>query len=231
MSKFKPNFTQIPNEILDNLLDELSGAEFKILMYICRRTYGFHKESDEIAYSQIASGVGKKDRGTGLSRETISVATKSLEERGILIVDRTGGTNNYEINLKHKVVRKSDQLEDAASQKTRPEVVRKSDIQKKGNKDGTKVPGEGLSINELLPVFKPLNPTGYTLWFKNKTERNAVASLAGMFSKEDIEGKIKVILKHRNDDQPYQFPSINSPYDLATKHEKIKSWIIAYKKM
>ena len=35
--------------ILDSWMAELSGAEFKVLLYIARRTYGFGKESDSIS--------------------------------------------------------------------------------------------------------------------------------------------------------------------------------------
>ena len=38
-----PNSTQIPDVILDRWLARLNGAEFKVVMYIARRTYGFGK--------------------------------------------------------------------------------------------------------------------------------------------------------------------------------------------
>ena len=38
-----PNSTQVPDLILDYWMPKLSGSEFKVLMYLCRRTYGFGK--------------------------------------------------------------------------------------------------------------------------------------------------------------------------------------------
>ena len=56
-----PNSTQIPDIILDRWMAELSGAEFKVLLYVARRTYGFGKESDNISLNQMASGIRRRD--------------------------------------------------------------------------------------------------------------------------------------------------------------------------
>jgi hypothetical protein len=88
-------FTKIPNYILDWLMPELSPAELKVLLYVLRRTLGFHKASDKISLDQFCEGVRKKngdilDLGTGLSREGVIQATQRLEERGFLLVKRRG---------------------------------------------------------------------------------------------------------------------------------------------
>ncbi len=85
-----PNSTQIPDVILDHWMAELSGAEFKVLLYIARRTYGFGKESDNISLNQMAAGIKRRDgtcldQGTGLSRSGVKSACNSLIERGILV--------------------------------------------------------------------------------------------------------------------------------------------------
>lgn len=85
-----PNSTQIPDIILDTWIAKLNGAEFKVLMYVARRTYGFGKmDGDAISIGQIAKGIVKKngerlDYGTGLSRDTVCTALSSLEEKGII---------------------------------------------------------------------------------------------------------------------------------------------------
>ncbi len=85
-----PNFTQIPDQLFDEQLPDLSGAELKVLLYIMRRTFGFKKESDNISLSQICSGITTKDgrvldRGTGLSKDSAARAIKGLEEKHIII--------------------------------------------------------------------------------------------------------------------------------------------------
>jgi hypothetical protein len=85
-----PNSTQIPDVILDHWMAALSGAEFKVLLYVARRTYGFGKECDNISLNQMAAGIRRRDgtqldHGTGLSRSGVKSACNSLIDRGILI--------------------------------------------------------------------------------------------------------------------------------------------------
>jgi len=88
-----PNTTPVPDEVFDELLAELSGAEMKVLLYVCRRTFGFKKDSDTISLTQIADGITTKDgrvldRGTGLSKRHVQRALKSLEQKHIVEVHR-----------------------------------------------------------------------------------------------------------------------------------------------
>jgi hypothetical protein len=106
-----PNSTQVPDVLIDHWMAELSGAEFKVLLYIARRTYGFGKDRDTISLSQIANGVTKRDgtvldRGTGASRSSVARCLKELEGRGLIIrttnmsnSGREFEENTYSINL------------------------------------------------------------------------------------------------------------------------------------
>src|SRR5438105_483252 len=76
-----PNYTMVPDELFDEQLPDLSGAELKVLMYIIRRTFGFKKDSDNISLSQLLTGIVTKaghrlDRGTGLSKQSIVTALR-----------------------------------------------------------------------------------------------------------------------------------------------------------
>jgi hypothetical protein len=88
-----PNYTPVPDELFDELLVELSGAELKALLYIVRRTFGFKRESDNISLSQMLQGIQTRDgrildRGVGLSKKTLLLALRSLEDRGIILTER-----------------------------------------------------------------------------------------------------------------------------------------------
>ena len=55
-----------------------------------RRTFGFKKDSDSISLSQICSGITTRsgevlDRGTGLSKPTVTLVLTSLVEKNILV--------------------------------------------------------------------------------------------------------------------------------------------------
>jgi phage replication O-like protein O len=104
-----PNTTQIPNDVFDTLMPQLSGGELKVLLYICRRTFGFQKDSDRISLSQISKGIITKtgkvlDHGTGLCKRHVITALKTLEKKNIItvtrIVDETGlyAVNTYRLN-------------------------------------------------------------------------------------------------------------------------------------
>lgn len=85
------SFTQIPDEMLDEHLAFLSGAELKVLIYVARKTLGWRKKNwDGISLHQMIEGVKKRDgtqadHGTGLSKPTVLSALASLEEKGLLI--------------------------------------------------------------------------------------------------------------------------------------------------
>ncbi len=105
-----PNYTQVPDELFDELLASLSGAELKVLLYIVRRTFGFKKVSDDISLSQITGGIvtnaGKRiDSGTGLAKSTAAVALKGLVQKHIIVKARNQETRRgdmattYALNL------------------------------------------------------------------------------------------------------------------------------------
>jgi len=88
-----PNYTPVPDELFDEQLPDLSGAELKVLLYVIRRTFGFKRESDNISLSQMLNGLRRRDgrvldRGVGLSKKTLLQAIKSLEEQNIILTER-----------------------------------------------------------------------------------------------------------------------------------------------
>ncbi len=85
--------TVFPDDLLDRVMANLTGAEFKVLAYIVRRTFGFKKVSDTISLEQICSGIRRSDgspldEGTGLSKKTAITALKGLEEKGVIVARR-----------------------------------------------------------------------------------------------------------------------------------------------
>ena len=88
-----PNGTIFPDVLIDRVMPHLSGAEFKVLAYIVRRTFGFKKESDSISLDQICNGITRRDgsvldEGTGLARKTAVAAIQGLEGKGVILCQR-----------------------------------------------------------------------------------------------------------------------------------------------
>ncbi len=100
--KPKENYWQYP-EIMNGFWHALTPVEQKVLDYILRHTWGWHKNSDYISYSQLKNGIAGVDKGTGIkSDRTISRALKGLTEKNM--IKRTSGkekgtTNNYSLVL------------------------------------------------------------------------------------------------------------------------------------
>ena len=90
MSEFIPNSTTFPNVFTDQYMDLLTSNEWKVLSYLVRRTFGFHKLSDSIAFSQFCTGIttrdGKRlDGGTGLSEAAVKNALANLVTFGLVV--------------------------------------------------------------------------------------------------------------------------------------------------
>ena len=81
---FGPGYTVFPNELLDWIVPLLSEAEYRVLTYLIRRTFGFKKSQDSVSLDQICDGLVDQgsdlrfDRGTGLSKTAARKALKSL---------------------------------------------------------------------------------------------------------------------------------------------------------
>jgi len=71
-----PNYTQVPNTILDRM-HEMTPAEVVVLMAICRQTFGWHKSEDVMTLSQLV-------RMTGMSRPTVLAGINSAESHKML---------------------------------------------------------------------------------------------------------------------------------------------------
>jgi hypothetical protein len=85
----RPSYTMVPDELFDELLPELSGAELKVLLFVVRRTFGFKRDADAISLAQMLHGITTREgrvlhRGVGLSKPTLLGALRSLQEKGVL---------------------------------------------------------------------------------------------------------------------------------------------------
>lgn len=97
-----PNYTQIPNIYFDEIMQTLNGSENLVFLTIMRKTFGWHKEKDRIAYTQImeVSGIS--------SRSTISSALKVLLEKGYIESETKGQQITYSVSI-NELEQKSNQ--------------------------------------------------------------------------------------------------------------------------
>lgn len=111
-SKFIPNFLQVPNAVIDELLPDLTGAELKCYLVVIRKTKGWNKESDNISISQFM-------KATGLSNSAVIKACESLVKYGLLI-KKNGARNTgvYAVNSYSKTT--CEESSQVTSEKSSP---------------------------------------------------------------------------------------------------------------
>jgi hypothetical protein len=149
-----PRYTQVPDQLFDELLPLLNGSELKVLLYICRRTFGFKKDNDNISINQMVKGITRKDgsrldHGAGLSKTALLSALKSLVEKNVINIERRHSAEkgneatNYRLHIQDPLGRKMDQGE--VGKRTKP-LGRKMDQEQETVNQHT----EAALVAELL---------------------------------------------------------------------------------
>ena len=219
----KPNYTQTPNILFDEIMRDLNGAELKVMLAVIRKTFGWHKERDRISLTQL-------EEMTGLSRQGILNAIHGkkkeksviggLVNKGYIKIIETKQGNVYEL-----VVKEVDQQE-TASQLSRLEVVNKVD-QESGLASQQSRHTKEKSLNKLSKEiydeiekyyelsFLEVKPAG-KLFIDYPRTRKRIKELLERISKEDIIG---VIEKAKADDwikdNGFQLSTILSDFQVS----------------
>jgi hypothetical protein len=91
---FVPNSFQTPNVIVDRLLSHMSGPQTKILLLVCRKTFGWGKRVDRISFTQF-------EAEAGVSRSSVYELLEIFTRSGLLLKTSTGTrqTNGWRLNL------------------------------------------------------------------------------------------------------------------------------------
>ena len=169
-----PNTTPIPDEVFDDLLADLSGAEVKVLLYVCRRTFGWKKESDNISLNQMLHGITRKDgtrldRGVGLSKPTLLRTIKSLCEKDIIIAEQRESrekgyeATNYQLHMNHAPDPLGQKVDQGLSQNLTKPLVKKRDLQETSLQETVDktVNGEESIFRKLPNLKQPRDKTEY----------------------------------------------------------------------
>lgn len=194
--KYIPNSFQTPNVYIDEYLHILSGNEYKVLSYMMRRIFGFHKNRDRISVSQISKGLvssqtGEQlDYGTGLSKVTVISCLEKLQEYGLVIKVSENNKGNqgaaYELSIMPEEVH-SKALEDHENkknvQKDKMKEVRKhiKDDRDKGDEAVKPLDRGGKAVRPL--AVKPLD----TQSSSRNPVRNPDSATLGVLSRKELE--------------------------------------------
>ena len=191
-----PRYTQVPDELFDELMAHLSGAELKVLLYIIRRTFGFKKDNDNISLSQICKGITMRsgevlDKGTGLSKQSVVTALKGLiEKKAIIAIQNSSKEKGHEpttyslnlIPLSNNLTSPTPKNGQALLQKldTQETVLQQTDIQHRNS--NSKLTKNKSNYNKGYQNFKAVGEL-----LKGKTYKKEV-------SIKEIPEQIKVAI-------------------------------------
>lgn len=106
-----PGYTQLPNVVLDNM-SEMGDAELRIVLAICRKTFGWQKTYDTLSLTQL-------EKLTGLSRPSVVSGTEAAINNGWVTRNKKG--NSFEYRL---LVKEIDQSEGEGSKVNLPDIVK-----------------------------------------------------------------------------------------------------------
>jgi phage replication O-like protein O len=149
----KPNYTQVPNVILDNMA-EFTHVEFKVVMLICRYTFGFHREKHRLSYSFI-------ERACGLHCNSVNNALHSLFAKGVVSRFELGDTFEYTINT-NDVATLQDSPHYQIVQATLPDSPKK-ERDKETNKESTSKIPDNLNAPKFVQHWE--------MWKQHRKEK------------------------------------------------------------
>jgi len=180
---YKPNYTIIPNIILDKMMSEMSESEFRVVIAICRKTFGWHKDKDRISISQI-------EKLTGLSHNAVIEGTKQALERGIVERHPISQSFEYEISVFEEVETSNLGLPVILDYELEPKPVILDYQQKKGLKDidasaSTTLPPQGSKPEPLKSIDSQV-PTNGNGNHKILTSQQAMVGALAMVCELDI---------------------------------------------
>jgi hypothetical protein len=158
-SELIPNSFQMPNFLADKLLRHLSGPQAKVLIVLCRKTFGWGKRVDMISLGQF-------QREAHLSRSSVYEALETFVGAGLLLKTSRGllQVNEWSLNLEanaEDVIRFLDESSNAVkkpvciAQRTSspPELVRPENQNYIAQRTRDSSPGEPTETQE---THKPI---------------------------------------------------------------------------
>ena len=187
----KPNFTQVPNLLLDNMC-KFTHTEFKLLMFVSRMTFGFHQDKHRMSFSYL------EDK-TGMARDTISNAIHTLLAKGVLVRVQHGETFKYSLDIDMVGESNQSEIPTKAVGESNQQLVGESDSYKETISKETNKETSAVAVNELkaekTPVKKftelwclefPKHHQGCKYLYGGAKDTEAAKKMLGVFPPEEL---------------------------------------------
>lgn len=226
-------YTKIANELYDAILKwKFSGYEYRILIFIIRKTYGWDKKEDWIALSQF-------QEATGIQISHICRTLNLLEKQNII----TKGGSKYK--PKYGVQKDYDKWVglpkgarshhkggsakggNATRLKGVIEDPKRGQIQKKTITKETIQHTTAHAVGDINPIFslfeKTINPT---INYGNTTQRKAIETLINKVGLDKTIYAVQYAISIQSDRYA---PTITTPVQLLNKYGELQAYFIKHK--
>ena len=219
--KLIPNTTPLPNFLIDQIAPKLSSSSLRVLLAICRKTYGFHKRSDKLSFNLL-------QKLTGLSRPAVNKGIKGLGPLlkivpGVKNSPTIAGVTSYEINLDistEELVNELYWLKKFTSKKSASELVNKVNSTKENTKESMQTSQLGKPIAQDghpkknvssaapgLPGFKEAVAVYHDLFFArfgakpdiDGRDGKLLAGLVRGHGADEVQGLLRFFFEHPPD--------------------------------
>lgn len=229
-------YTPVANEIIDALVAwQLSSYEYRVFLFLIRKTYGWHKKSDWIALQQFV-------KETGIRENHVSRALSMLLKQNM--VTKGGNHNRPEWGIQKDFDRWKRLPKGVRSHHRLPKGVKgvtkggNSGLPKGGDtketitketvtKEHAQSAPEGstqknVEISEIIKLFEAINPA-CTKLYGNTTQRKACTDLVTAYGFDRVKLVVEKTLPKTNTME--YFPSITTPYELWVRWATLEAAI------
>jgi len=212
-------YTSIANEILEHLfLAGINGSEYRILLVVIRKTYGFQKKRDRISLTQF-------QKNTLMKRTKVVKTIQSLLEKKIILKENNEFifNKNYDEWIVGKrgstqMVTSPQKVTTASSQKGTKSSPQKGTYKRKKETITKETSGYNPLGAEIIKFFIEINPACKRM-YGNTTQRQACDDLIETYGFEEVSKVIGILPKTNK--IPY-FPNITTPDQLWKKYQNLK---------
>lgn len=192
-----PNYTQIPNVIMDYWGSVLTPAEFKVLIFICRKTFGFQKKSDKISLSQIMKANKLSDRGALNCIETLEKKYKLLKVKRKKKPGRND-MNTYSLVISDEVItaeKENKKRVNSVPEKgelssyTKETLTKETLLKRTKKKKNTKQNTHCSSFQEIKKLMPEVSDGALNFWLKTWGYEVVLAAVKLTLSRKNVGNK------------------------------------------
>lgn len=214
--QLEKGYTRIANEILEHLsFAGINGSEYRILLVVIRKTYGFNKKKDKISISQF-------EKSTKMKHKQAVRTINSLVSKRILLKEEN--TYKFNKNWEEWVVSKRTprvllDTPPVSYRTPKPVSYRTHTKEKKETSTKETAGSNPADVVKVIDLFKEVNPS-YKKWFANITQRSACSRLLEQHGIGKLENVIPFLPVSNK--TPY-IPCATTPLQLEDKWSMIEN--------